>query len=154
MLVRQGHRRARITAARFSATMPPVGSSVIVDGTVGAQGEVEAESVENTGTDTGGFSVEGAIVAIDTSTRTLTISADDNSQSGSTIAVVVSTTLDLSKFTVGQEVELQVTLQPDGTYLLQGSASDEGVQGADDQEDLQGDQGDGPSSDSGTQTDN
>ncbi|MHB8659774.1 MAG: hypothetical protein ACYC91_17865 [Solirubrobacteraceae bacterium] len=46
--------------------------------------------------------------------------------------------IDLTAFTVGQEVELQATLQKDGTYLLQGSSSDDGAQGANNQGDLQG----------------
>jgi hypothetical protein len=42
----------------------------------------------------------------------------------------------------GQEVELQVTPQAGGAYLLVSSSSDEGIQGANDQGDQQGNQGD------------
>ncbi len=102
------------------------------------RGDLEAQSITDDGTQTSGIDLEGSVLAIDTTARTLSISADDDSQSGQSITVTVPASIDLSLLTVGQEVELQATLQPDGTYVLQGSSSDEGVQGADNQDAEQG----------------
>jgi len=148
MLVREkrGH------AASMAAALPAVGTQVTATGMINPQGELEDQSLQTNGSDTNGFSVEGVIMAIDVSARTLTVSADDSEQSGTTITVAVPAALDLSKFAVGEEVELEVTLQPDGTYQLQGSASDAGSAAADDQGEQQGDQGDDDQGDQQTPT--
>lgn len=134
MLVRAARNHA---ASAASSSLPPVGTKVSVAAVVGTEG-VEADSVQDDGTDTGPIDLEGSVTAIDTATRTLTISADDEALSGKTITVTVPPTIEISTFTVGEEVELQVTLQPDGTYLLAGSSSDEGAKGAEDTADQQG----------------
>ncbi len=118
--------------------MPPVGTIVLVTGQPDDQGELDASSVTEEGTDTSAVDLEGVVLSIDSTARTLSISADDNEESGQAITVTVPASFDLSLFTIGQEVGLQVTIQPDGSYLLQGSSSDDGVQGADDQGDEQG----------------
>ena len=120
--------------------LPTVGTTVSVAGQLDGQGDLEAQTVTETGTQASGIYLEGTVLAIDTVARTLTISAEDTAQSGQSITVTVPASLELSTFTVGEEVELQATLQPDGTYLLQGSASDTGAQGASDQVDQQGTQ--------------
>jgi len=137
MLVRTRRGRARMVDA-----LPSVGTEVTATGTVDDQGELEDQSLQSDGSDTNGIDLEGTILAVNATARTLTVSADDDQQSGASVIVTVPAALDISKFAVGQEVELQVLPQPGGGYLLQGSASDEGVQGADDQADQQGNQGD------------
>ncbi len=82
------------------------------------------------------------MLAVDTSARTITVSSTDDDQTAASVVVSVPSTLDISLFSVNQEVELQVIPQSDGTYMLAGSASDQGIQGADNQGDQQGDQGD------------
>jgi hypothetical protein len=46
------------------------------------QGELEAQSVNQDGTQTSGIDLEGSVLAIDTTARTLSISADDSSHPG------------------------------------------------------------------------
>ena len=132
---------SRRSGARAADALPAVGSDVVVSGT-DDQGELEDGSVQSTGTDTNGISLEGTILSVDSSARTLTVSADDEDASGSSVTVTVPATLDITQFAPGQEVELQVQPQSDGTYTLLGSAQDENAQSADDQGDEQGDQGD------------
>ena len=144
--------------ARSANALPGVGTDVAATGTVDNQGDLEDQTVQTQGTDTGGIQIEGTIISIDTTNRTLTVSADDSEQSGATLTVDVPASLDITQFTAGQEVELNVTPQSDGTYMLLGSASDDNAQqannGSDQQgnnqgEDGQGDQS-GGSSGSGT----
>ena len=132
--------RTRRAHASSVNTLPVVGTTVSVAGQLDGRGDLEAETVTDTGTQASGIYIEGTVLAIDTVARTLTISAEDTAQSGQSITATVPASLELSTFTVGEEVELQATLQPDGTYLLQGSASDAGAQGANDQVDQQGTQ--------------
>jgi uncharacterized membrane protein YgcG len=148
-------RASRGRYARIADALPPVGTDVTATGTIDDQGDLNDETVQTDGTDTNGFDLEGTILAIDTTARTITVSSTDDDQTANSVVVSVPSTLDISMFTVGEEVELQVTLQTDGTYVLLGSSSDEGAQGADDQGEQQGSQGDdqsdsSPGSDSGS----
>jgi hypothetical protein len=140
MLVRAG---GGARAARMADALPAVGAIVTATGTVDDQGDLNEQTVQTDGTDTGSIDLEGAVLAVDATAGTITVSSTDDEQTSGLIVVSVPSTLDISLFTVGQEVELQVTAQPDGSYVLAGSSSDEGAQGADDQGDQQGDQGDG-----------
>jgi hypothetical protein len=139
MLVRRGARRARVASA---SPLPAVGTKVAVTGELREGGALDAETVKDDGTDHGAIDVEGTITAIDSEARTLSVSAEDNNLSGESVTVSVPSTFDMTKFAVGQEVQLQVTLMPDGTYLLQGSSSDEGARGAEDKTDQQGEETD------------
>jgi hypothetical protein len=138
MLVRtrSGH------SARIADAPPPVGTIVTATGNVDDQGELNDDTVQTDGQDNGGFDLEGTILAVDTTGRKITVSSTDDDQTANSIVVSVPSTLDISMFSVGEEVELTVTQQPDGTFILTGSASDQGQQGADDQGEQQGDQGD------------
>jgi hypothetical protein len=138
MLVRSGRGRH----AGIADALPPVGTIVTATGTVDDQGDLNDETVQTNGTDTGSFDLEGTILAVDPNARTITVSSTDDDRASNSIVVMVPSTLDISMFTVGQEVQLQVTPQTDGTYVLAGSSSDEGAQGADNQGDQQGSQGD------------
>src|SRR5579875_724999 len=123
MLVRVGRART----ARAADALPPVGTSVTTTGSVDDQGDLNEQTIEAEGA-TSTFDVEGTVLAVDTSAQTITISSDDDQQGQGSIVVSVPSGLDISMFSVGQEVELTVTLQPDGSYVLDSSSSDEGVQ--------------------------
>jgi len=138
MLVRtrSGH------AAAVADALPGVGTVVTATGAVDDNGDLYQSAVQTDGTESTGIYLEGTVLAVDSSAGTITISSDDDDQAAGSIVVTVPSTLNISLFTVGEEVELQVTLAPDGTYVLVGSASDQGAQGANSQGSEQGDQGD------------
>jgi hypothetical protein len=125
---------------RGADDMPAIGTEVTATGTVDDRGDLDDQSVQDGGADTNGIKLEGTVLSIDPTARTLTISADDDDASGGTVLVSVPATFDLSQFNVGEEVELNVVPQGTG-FVLQGAASDDGVQGADDQGEEQGDMG-------------
>jgi hypothetical protein len=139
MLVRTG---GGVGAARMAEALPAVGTIVTATGMVDDQGDFNDQTVQTDGTATGSFDLEGAVLAVDAAAGTITVSSTDDGQTSGSIVVSVPSTLDISLFTVGQEVELQVIPQPDGSAVLAGSSSDQGAQGANDQGDQQGDQGD------------
>jgi hypothetical protein len=139
MLVRAGGRRAD----RIDSALPAIGTIVTATGTVDDQADLNDQTVQTDGTDPGSIDLEGTILAVDTTAGTITVSSTDNEQTRGSVLVSVPSTLGISMFTVGQEVELRVTPQSDGSYLLAGSCSDQGAQGANNQGDQQGNQGDG-----------
>jgi hypothetical protein len=160
MLVVHSHRLAAGTA---DAT-PPVGSVVVVTGTVNDQGELEDQSVQSEGTQTNGIDLEGTVLSVDPTAGTITVSADDSEQSGGSVLVTVPSPLSVSQFTPGEEVELLVQPTGTGTATLLGSADDQNAQSANNSQDQQGDSpgndsqssdsqsNDGQSNDSGQQT--
>lgn len=126
-----------------SGSEPSVGDVVTVGGTVSGPNTIDADAVQTHGQDTNGIDLEGTVKAIDATARTLTVSADDSDQSAQTLTVDVPASFDMTKFSVGQEVELIVSLNPDGTYTLQQSSEDGNAQQAGNPQDNQGDgQGD------------
>jgi hypothetical protein len=115
-----------------------VGDIVTVDGTL--EGEsVDANQVEHHGHDANGVGLEGVVQAVDTTARTLTISADDSRQSGATLTVQVPAAFDLTLFQKGQAVELIVSPNADGSYTLEQSSNDSGSHHADNGQEQQGD---------------
>jgi hypothetical protein len=151
LLVRRSG-RASAADAGGAGGVPPVGEDVMVSVAMDSQGGLEDEGVQTTGTQAVGIDLEGTILAVDQNARTLTISADDEDQSGQGVKVVVPPTIDITMFSQGQEVELTVTQQPDGSFLLSGASGDENQRQANNQTDQQGcEQGD--SEDSGQQND-
>jgi hypothetical protein len=139
MLVRTG----RVRAARMADAPPAIGTIVTATGTVDDHGDLNDQTVQTDGTDTGSIDLEGTILAVDTTAGTITVSSTDDDQTAGSVLVSVPSTLNISMFTVGQEVGLQVTPQSDGSYVLAGSSSDQGAHGANNQGDQQGNQGDG-----------
>ena len=136
-------RTRRGGSARVADALPGVGTLVTATGSLDGQGDLSADTVQTDGQANGGFQLEGTVLALDTTAGTITVSSTDDDQSANSIVVSVPAPLDVSMFSVGQEVELTVTQQPDGTYVLAGSASDQGQQGACDYGQQQGNQGDG-----------
>jgi hypothetical protein len=142
LLVRMHRGLAR--AADAGSGMPSMGEDVSVETGIDDQGNLDDQGVQNDGSDTQNIDLEGTILAIDTGTtpNTLTVSADDEDQSGQSVTVDVPSAIDISQFAVGQEVELSVSLQSDGTYLLLGSSQDGNAEQANNAGDEQGCQGD------------
>jgi len=101
-----------------SDAVPPVGEDVTVDVGIDEGGNLESGNVDDHGEDTNGMEVEGRVLAIDTTARTLTLSADDCHQTNASITVNVPASFDLGGFSVGQEVELRVVKADDGSLVL------------------------------------
>ena len=139
---------------RDSGTPPNVGDNVAVRVAFGANDELDADEVNTTpAPTTRPMKIEGVIQAIDPTARTLTVTADDNEGDDNqgddnagaaddnpapTVTVDVPDTIDITQFSVGDEVELLVTPEASGSFLLQ--AVDNNDQG-DDQGNDQGDGG-------------
>jgi hypothetical protein len=160
------HRAGRMAHAAGAASTPAtpsVGSDVVASGTLDSQGDLEDQSVQTVGQNTGPMSLEGTVLAVDTTAQTITVSADDSEQSGASITVSIPSTLSITQFAAGQEVELMVQPTGPGTATLLGAANDASAQAANDQTDTQGqnpasgdstdqtDSGSGSSSDSQSQ---
>jgi hypothetical protein len=125
--------------AHIASDLPMhVGELVNVDGEL-SHDSVDASEVQTAGEQTSGISLEGTILAIDTTARTLSVSADDNGESGAAVTVVTPVSFDLGAFTVGESVQLNVARNPDGTYTLQQSSDDRNGANADNRGQMQGD---------------
>jgi hypothetical protein len=118
-------------------TLPAVGTAVDVKAVLPAGGMPIAQAVTPVGT---AFTVvvEGKLLAVDPTARTLSISADDEDRSGAQLTINVPDAIDLTTLTLGGEVELLVTLNADGTYTLAGLAGDDNGNEADDAQHEQG----------------
>jgi hypothetical protein len=135
-----------IVKGRLASALPAVGKLVTVTGTVDDEneGEIEEEGLEEEGQDPSAFDIEGTILEVNATLRTLKISADDDQASGESVIVHVPTSIEpFSMFQVGQEIDFTVTPLTGGEFELVSTSSDEGEQGAeDDQGEEEGDQGD------------
>lgn len=135
------HTRRSGRAGRVADGPPRVGSDVTATATIDDQGELDDDSLQTTAPSSSDIALEGTVLSVDPTAGTLTISADDEDESRAGLTVTVPSTLDIAQFTVGEEAELHVQLQADGSYLLLGSADDDNAQSANDHSDEQGDQG-------------
>jgi hypothetical protein len=134
-------------------TLPVAGTAVDVKAVLPSGGMPIAQSVTPVG-NASTIVVEGKLLAVDQSARTLTISADDDDESGAQLTIAVPDAIDLTKLTTGREIELLVTLNGDGTYVLAGLAGDDNGTEADDANHEQGRSCDGDHhGDGGDQTD-
>jgi hypothetical protein len=124
---------------QMSGATPPVGTVVTVTITFGNDDELDTENVDEHGDNNGTVKIEGAIQAIDPTARTLSVFADDNEENDDdnagttppTVTVHVPASFDLTQFHVGDEVELIVVPQTDGSFLLQSVDEDDNEQGDD-----------------------
>jgi Domain of unknown function (DUF5666) len=143
-----GQTLARVHSARRA---PRAGARVAVSAHR-RHGRWVARSIHRHGRRHGGCEIEGTITAIAPGARTLTIAADDHGDdTPMTLTVTVPASFDLGQFTVGDEVEIDVVAQADGTLVLSG-VDDQGDDHGDDgpnhhQGDDHGD--DGPGHDQG-----
>jgi Cu/Ag efflux protein CusF len=134
---------ASIVVGAPQQPLPAVGKDVVADVDLGGDDDdVEASHVQEVGEDHG-LEIEGTITAIDAAARKLTVTADDEDELQGTLTVTVPATIDIAQFKVGDEVELKVALQPDGSYLLTKAETEDDEQGDDDDEDHGGQGGDG-----------
>jgi uncharacterized membrane protein YgcG len=155
LLVHRRHAAGRAADVSSGTSMPSVGDEVTVTTQIDDQGDLEDQGVQQTGTETQNIDIEGTILSIDNTpgstvdgtatSGTLTISADGEDDTTQSITVAVPSTMDISTFQVGQEVELTVSTLSDGSFLLQGSSEDGNSSQADNPGDQQGCQGDGES---------
>ncbi|MEA2253096.1 MAG: hypothetical protein QOG70_3338 [Solirubrobacteraceae bacterium] len=100
---------------------------------------MQTKEIHELGVDLGSIELEGIVIALDESTRTLTLSADDDGESSGTIAVNLPDGFDLAAFAIGDVVEIEATLNDDGTYTAVRSSHDDSVDEADGTDDDQGD---------------
>jgi len=115
-----------------------VGDVVSVEAQLGNRGEVEADKVHD-GPHGDHADLEGAIRAIDVTARTLTLSADDNGESHDSVTVHLPDTFDISRYHLGDLLEVAATITPDGAFTALGSSQDATAESADDQGAEQGD---------------
>jgi hypothetical protein len=134
LLVHRGH-RGRAAAAD---ALPAVGTVVTADVSVDDNGNVDATQVDEQGPDHNGIGLEGIVLSIDATARTLSISADDDEESASALTVHVPVSFDLTKFHVGDAVELIVSLNSDGSYTLEQSSNDSSAEHAENPGEEQG----------------
>jgi hypothetical protein len=100
---------------------PPVGSTVVANVTIKDDGELEATDVNETAAPVPGqtLEIEGKLTAA--SATSLTVTTRDDGVS-TDFLITVPAEINVSALIVGSEVELQVTVNPDGTFTLtQGS---------------------------------
>lgn len=136
------HRHSAKAAVAADSTTPAVGDVVTVDANLDDQGDLEDQKVTQEGTDTNGIELHGIVLAVDNTAgaRKLSLSADDDNESGAALTVLVPDSFDISLFKVGGEVELTATPNADGTYTLVGTTGDDsGEHSADNTSDDQGD---------------
>src|SRR4051794_2703736 len=144
------HRRSSHAARAAGDDMPAAGNQATVNADLADDGDVDANEVDEQGQDTNGIDLEGRILAIDTGARTLSVSADDDDESGSAVVVHVPGSFDLSQFTVGNDVELVVTKESDGSFTLQKVDENENDnEGGDREGDHHNDNGDNHNGDNG-----
>jgi len=119
------------------AAAPAVGTVVTVTGTFTRQGDMAADHLDDCGTNDGYVELEGHVLAVDLTLRTLTLSADDDEDIAGTITLIIPEGWDISAYAVGDELEVVAVLNADGTYTAVGT-SDDGDEDCDDDECEQG----------------
>jgi hypothetical protein len=143
---------------RDNGSSPPVGSTVTTTVTIGHDGDLESDDLNEDRPPTAGtMKIEGTITGVDATAKTLTVFADDNCDDQGdddqgendqgdddqgedqgedtpasnpptctpTVTVHVPDTIDIAQFHQGDEVELIVTPQADGSFLLQSVDQDD-----------------------------
>jgi hypothetical protein len=98
--------------------MPAVGTQVVVTITVQANGVLDEDEIDEVGEDRDEMDLEGRVKALDLAAHTVTISASDDDASGGTVTVTFPATFDLTRIAVGNDIELEVVRQSDGTFAL------------------------------------
>ena len=112
------HRAGRARAAADDDDMPAVGTQVVVTITVQANGVLDEDEIDEVGEDRDEIEIEGRVKSVDLAARSVTISASDDDASGGTVTVAFPATFDVTRIAVGNDVELEVVRQADGTFAL------------------------------------
>lgn len=148
LVVNRGHAARGAHAGDLRAllaadvTLPAVGTEVTVDGSVDDQGDIDAHAVEDDGQNTDAADLEGRVLSVDATLRTVTISADDDDEiAGASITIDIPQTFDMTGYQVGDVLELVATPNPDGTYTAVDTSQDGSTGQADGQHGQQGDDG-------------
>jgi hypothetical protein len=110
--------------AQAPTTMPAVGQNATVDVTLTNDDELEADDVQTDG-QAATFELEGIVKAVDQAAQTVTVTADDDDQLGGDLVVTFPAGSDLSGLVAGQEIELRVTKNADGTFSAVSAAGDD-----------------------------
>ena len=114
--------------ADTTKTLPAVGDTVLatVDLTTSTASQLEATDlvINPAAAEQRPIKLEGVVLSVDQDKRVVTLSADDEEQSGKMIAVTIPADLDISQFTVGKEAELLATLNSDGQTFTATSVDD------------------------------
>ena len=135
-------RRLRAGRARMASdSMPQSGSEVATDTEIEDDGDLQAKDVKDEGDDNDGIELEGKILGKDEGARTLNVSADEDDESGDAVTVHVPGSFDMSTFKVGDEVELKVTKESDGSFTLTKAESDDDNNHGDDNDNKGDDDG-------------
>jgi hypothetical protein len=114
-----------------------VGTTVVVDASVDDPGSVTAQGVQVVGSAQGTLDLEGVVQSV--SGQTITVSADDAEISGGSLIVHLPAGFDPTSYSPGDEVQLVVTANPDGSFTAVGSSDDSSAQQADNSDVQQGD---------------
>ena len=117
---------------------PAVGTVVTVVGRFTGKGDIAADHCRDCGHNDGYVEFEGHVLAIDTTKRTLTLSADDDCELSGSITVIIPEAWDMALYEVGDELEVVATLNADGTYTAVGTSKDGDEHEADDDDCDQG----------------
>ncbi len=128
------HRGARTTSSA-SDTGPQPGATVDVTATVGANGELDDDTVSTASANTPGGKIEGKLTI---GTGTITVNSEHMN-----LAIKVPTGFDLTKFATGDEVLVTFSQQADGSLLLTDISGDGNAQEADNNDDNGDDNSDG-----------
>jgi|GEM_PF-5710025 len=123
------HERPAVRIA--AAALPTVGEREVVSGSLEPNGTVTAEGLQSEGSTTGPFDIEGVVISLDPTARTITVSAEDDNKLAATLTVNVPASLPFPSYATGEEVELQVQ-QGETGLTLTGASSDDGETGAND----------------------
>ena len=131
-MVKMKTRRTRIHRS-FSDPLT-VGTTIVADASINGN-EIDADDVTAIQAAKAGqmLELEGRISAVDMTMRTLTVTVSDDGLTADFTVKVPDTTVDLkTAFTVGAEVELEVTANGDGTFTLSSGDLNGDEQEADD----------------------
>jgi hypothetical protein len=104
---------------------PAVGEGVGAEVEVEPDGSLKGEAVTDTG-QSDSFRVEGKVLSVDPQASTLTISGDDDDETGQQVTVALPSGFDITAFSVGDCVELVVARAADGTLTAVQAFGDNG----------------------------
>jgi hypothetical protein len=124
--------------ADTTKALPAVGDAVLVIADLSTSTATSLEAMEIVinpdAAEKRKVEIEGVVLGINEATRTLTLSADDSEESGEMVAVVLPAEFDITKFAVGDSVELYATLNDDGQTFTATAVDDHNC-GDDDNDD-------------------